>query len=216
MFGEPPATRLDVHFRLSGIPVRVHPMFWVIAFLLGWNLPVVEQLLWVGVVFISVLVHELGHTSSALLFGKRSRIVLYSIGGLTISEPDVAPLRGWRHALVATSGPAAGFVLAIAAYLALPMVGTTSSGVNGALYFHLVRVNVAWGVVNLLPIFPLDGGQMMRSLLTELGGDLGHAWASGVSLLTTVVVGVGGWWVGRPLIALLAAYFFYREWQGSL
>ena len=216
MFSEPPSTRLDLRFGFAAIPVRVHPMFWIIVFALGWNLPIVEQLLWVGIVFISILAHELGHTLSALLFGNKSRIVLYSMGGLTIPESHGLPLKGWRHAVVAVSGPAAGLVLALAAYLVIPRLGSTSSGVLGALYFHLVQVNVAWGLINLLPIFPLDGGQVARSLLTEVAGDAGYAWASGLSLVTAGIVAVASWQLGRPLVALFAVYFAVKEWQGSL
>ena len=130
MFSEPPVTRLDLRFGFSAIRVRVHPMFWIIVFALGWTLPLVEQLLWVGVVFLSILVHELGHVSSALFFGRRSRVVLYSMGGLTIPETHAAPLTGWRYGVVAFSGPTAGFLLALLAYLTIPLMGSTSLGPN--------------------------------------------------------------------------------------
>jgi stage IV sporulation protein FB len=216
MFYEPGTTRLDLRFRLWVIPVRVHPVFWIVVFLLGWNLPIVEQLLWVCVVFLSVLVHELGHALSASLFGDRCQVLLYSMGGLTVSQRQPAPLHGWRHALVGLSGPAAGFLLALGTYLTVPWLGSTSTGVLGALYFHLVQVNVVWGLVNLLPVFPLDGGQVVRSLLSDVAGDLGHSLASGLSLLTAGTIAVAAWQMGRPLVALFAAYFAFKEWQSSL
>ncbi len=55
-------TQFDLKFRLLGVPVRVHPFFWVVSAVMGWrtnNLPAV--LLWVGCVFVSILVHEFGH-----------------------------------------------------------------------------------------------------------------------------------------------------------
>jgi stage IV sporulation protein FB len=216
MFSEPPASRLDLRFGFSGIRVRVHPMFWIIVFALGWNLPLVEQLVWVGVVFVSILVHELGHVSSALFFGRRSHVVLYSMGGLTIPEAHASPLTGWRYGVVAFSGPMAGLLLALLAYLTIPLLGSTSSGLAGALYFHLVGINVVWSLVNLLPIWPLDGGQVMRSLLSDFGSDFGYSLASGLSLVTAGIVAVAAWQMSRPIIGLFAVYFALKEWQQSV
>ena len=216
MFSEPPVTRLDLRFGFSAIRVRVHPMFWIIVFALGWNLPLVEQFVWVGVVFVSILVHELGHVSSALFFGRRSRVVLYSMGGLTIPETHTSPLTGWRHSVVAFSGPMAGLLLALTAYLTIPFMGSTASGLIGALYYHLVQINVVWSLVNLLPIWPLDGGQVARSLLSGVGRDLGYSLASGLSLVTAGIIAVAAWQMSRPIIAVFAVYFALKEWQQSV
>jgi len=191
-------------------------MFWIIVFALGWNLPLVEQFVWVGVVFVSILVHELGHVSSALFFGRRSRVVLYSMGGLTIPETQTSPLTGWRHAVVAFSGPTAGLLLAFLAYLTIPLMGSTSSGLLGILYFHLVQINVVWSLVNLLPIWPLDGGQVARSLLSAVGNDLGYSLALGLSLFTAGIVTVVAWQMNRPVIGVFAVYFAFKEWQQSV
>ncbi|MBK6647729.1 MAG: hypothetical protein IPG44_18635 [Anaerolineales bacterium] len=63
-------TRFDLQFSIAGIPVRVHPLFWVIALLLGSNsghsLMVV---VWIIVVFISILIHELGHAFAFRRYG---------------------------------------------------------------------------------------------------------------------------------------------------
>ena len=216
MFSEPPATRLDLRFNFSAVRVRIHPMFWIIVFALGWNLPLVEHLVWVGVVFVSILVHELGHVSSALFFGRRSRVVLYSMGGLTIPDTQDSALTGWRHAVVAFSGPTAGFLLALLAYMTIPMMGSTSVGLIGALYFHLVQINVVWSLVNLLPIWPLDGGQVARSLLSHFGQDFGYSLASGLSLVTAGAIAVAAWQMSRPIIGVFAVYFALKEWQQSV
>ena len=216
MFLEPPITRLDLRFRVFGVPVRVHPMFWLIAALLGWTLPPVEQVLWIAVVFVSILVHEMGHALSSRRFGLRSHIVLHSMGGLTI--PEGAPRRtaGWKHALIALSGPGAGFLLAFAAYLFLPVLGSTASGPFGAFYFHLIWVNLVWGLVNLLPVSPLDGGHVARAILTDLAGVRGYSIASILSFVTAGVVIVVAWQLNQPLLAIFFAYFAFAEWQRSI
>ena len=110
----------------------------------------------------------------------------------------------------------AGLLLALLAYLTIPLLGSTSSGLAGALYFHLVGINVVWSLVNLLPIWPLDGGQVMRSVLSDFGSDLGYSLASGLSLVTAGIVAVAAWQMSRPIIGLFAVYFALKEWQQSV
>ena len=95
-------------------------------------------------------------------------------------------------------------------------MGSTSSGLLGVLYFHFVQINVVWSLVNLLPIWPLDGGQVARSLLSAVGNDLGYSLASGLSLVTAVIVAVVAWQMSRPVIAVFAVYFAFKEWQQSV
>ena len=84
LLGEPAPTQADLHFRIFGFPVRVHPLFWVVTVLLGLQgrADPFETLVWVGVVFVSILVHELGHATLERTFGGHPWITLYSFGGL--------------------------------------------------------------------------------------------------------------------------------------
>ncbi len=216
MFAEPPSSRLDLRFRLLGIPVRVHPMFWLIALLLGWRLPVAEQVLWVVVVVFSILVHEMGHAFSARALGWRTHVVLHSLGGLTIFD-EKRPMRlGWPQAFIAFCGPFAGFILAGVVYTFMPLLVDTRSGVLGALYFHLLWVNIVWGLVNLLPVWPLDGGQMVRSLMVEFAGDRGFSISSILSFVSAGGAAFAAWQFNQPYIAVFFAYFALVEWETSL
>ncbi|HSO11633.1 MAG TPA: hypothetical protein VLT51_04610, partial [Anaerolineales bacterium] len=82
----PPPTQYDLRFSIAGIPVRVHPLFWLIALLLGSSGALVEIPIWILVVFVSILVHELGHALAFRRYGIQSHIVLHAMGGLTIPE----------------------------------------------------------------------------------------------------------------------------------
>ncbi len=216
MLPEPPPSRPDIRFRLFRIPIRIHPGFWVVAALLGWTLPIVEQVLWVVVVFASILAHELGHALSARASGKTTHVVLYSMGGLTIFDEAMPVRLRWNRALIAVSGPLAGFMLAGLAHLSLPVLGPTESGILGALYFHLVWVNIAWGMVNLLPVWPLDGGQVARALLVEFAGDTGFSISSLVSVVVAGGMAFAAWQVSQPIIAMFFAYFAYREFESTV
>src|SRR5271170_4125302 len=103
-------TPYDLRFRLLGIPVRVHPIFWVAMAAIGWrnhNLPLVAVFVACG--FVSILVHEYGHGLMSRFFGSSPSIVLWAMGGLCYSQTErQSPL---QRLAVVLAGPAAGFVL---------------------------------------------------------------------------------------------------------
>ena len=75
IFEVPEPTRGEIHFRLFDIPVRVHPYFWLTTLFMGLSPDVGTLLIWVGVVFVSILWHELGHVFAYRFFGIRGDVV---------------------------------------------------------------------------------------------------------------------------------------------
>jgi stage IV sporulation protein FB len=170
VLAEPDRTQYDLNFPLFGFRVRVHPFFWLGTVLLGLNALRDENhgpillLIWIAVVFVSILVHELGHALAYRMYGSHARIVLWGFGGLAIGSPN--PAGRARRIFVTLAGPLAGFLLAALVYGSDRLTGwSTAGGVPVLnLYFQLMFVNIAWGVLNLFPVFPLDGGQITREL----------------------------------------------------
>jgi Zn-dependent protease len=166
VFAEPDRTQFDLKFPLFGFPVRVHPLFWLLAALLGasWlDDGLIYLLIWVAIAFVSILVHELGHAVAFRCFGVGSHIILYSFGGLAVPWGTV-PAR-WKRIAVSLAGPAAGFLLCAAVYFSnyySPWAGRNQY--TFVLYWSLFGVNLYWGILNLLPVFPLDGGQVAREV----------------------------------------------------
>ena len=188
MFAEPERTPYDLSFRLLGSPVRVHPLFWLVAVLFGasWlDRGVLFLVVWVAVMFASILVHEFGHALAFRWFGTGSHVVLYHFGGLAVPWSAVAGR--WRRVLVSLAGPFAGFLLCGAAYLSnylQPWAAT--SPLTFALYFSLIGVNLYWGVMNLLPVFPLDGGQVSVEVCSSI-------WRrNGLRVALEISIAVGG------------------------
>ena len=184
MFFEPNRSPYDLNFRLFGIDVRVHPMFWLVSVLMGWSavdLGFEYLLVWVACVFVSILVHELGHVFAGKLFGSQGHIVLYSFGGLAIGS---SALRSrWQRIFVYFAGPAAGFLLAaIVALASRPLDPEEMSPLLEIALLDLYFINVFWGLVNLLPIWPLDGGQISRDLLGWLQPVNGTRTSLGISV----------------------------------
>ncbi|MBI2824986.1 MAG: site-2 protease family protein [Planctomycetia bacterium] len=215
---EPPRTQYDLNFSVAGVPVRVHPLFWLITLLLGasGNPDPVAVLLWVIAVFVSILVHELGHVLAFAYYGTRAHVVLHSMGGLAIPDGSAANWSGvprrrrdWiSDVVIAFAGPAAGFVLAATLFAALAVAGrapkmivnnTTlldptwkplpSPYVN-LLLSYAMFINIFWGLVNLLPIFPLDGGQISRAVITRFNPDQGLRQSLILSIVAAVAVAI--------------------------
>lgn len=189
-----PPTRFDLRFTIAGIPVRVHPLFWLIALLLGSssNNPLLI-LVWIVVVFISILVHELGHAFAFRRYGQPSHILLHFSGGLTIPESmpwggsyATVSLTPHQNIFISIAGPGAGFLFAafilalgkalggsiifstLLGFIPFPMVlMPNGSGIVNNIFITFLWVNVFWGIINLLPVFPLDGGNVARNILIQ-------------------------------------------------
>jgi len=168
-----------MRFKLFGIPVEVQMSFWLIAVLLDIDTLLRGQhkfliLVWVAVVFFSIMVHELGHAFAMLRHGMRPEITLHMLGGLT-SAHGIHRLTRPQRIFVSFAGALAGFVLAgliFVTTLAFPsLVAAPAAGASKAsLAIHtavlqLLWVNFGWGIINLIPVLPLDGGHILEDLL---------------------------------------------------
>ena len=174
MLAEPPRTPYDLNFRLFGFPVRVHPLFWLAAALLGANAldaGIQYLLIWIAVVFVSILVHELGHALAFRRFGSGSHIVLWMFGGLAVPYASVG--QRWKQIVVSLAGPVAGFILCGLVYGSHKLWhwGARENGLPVFyLYSALFSVNLIWGIFNLLPVLPLDGGHVCAKSSARANG----------------------------------------------
>ena len=144
-------TPYDLRFRLLGIPVRIHPLFWLVTVMLGWReYELLAVTVWVACVFVSILVHEFGHGLAAKAFDASPSIVLWGLGGLCYSQGD-RQSPGQRLAVI-LCGPGAGFLL-------LAVVILITSLLTGITPGEQVRVIGALFGVSEMPqelLFKLD------------------------------------------------------------
>jgi Zn-dependent protease len=249
LLGEPAPTQADLHFGLFGFPVRVHPLFWLVTLLLGMGSGPAEPvtvLTWVVVVFLSILVHELGHTFTQRYFGGHPWITLYSFGGLaSCNDCDRSPR---SQILISLAGPAAGFLLAAVVVLVLLVSGTSiglarsanridleSLGLEAVVvqplgplvaYFEptgsvplnhvvgdLLQVNILWGLVNLLPIYPLDGGHVARELFTLGNPRSGMVQSLQLSAGAALLVAVYAFIKQELFLCLMFGFLAYGSFQ---
>src|SRR5262245_12231288 len=196
--------------KIFGIPVIIDPSFLFICALLAYSRLSAPAFLieLLAVILVSILVHELGHALVVRSFGMSPQILLYSMGGLT-SWRDEKGISHAKHIAVSLAGPFAGFLfygIVSLSYLVLPDLFADHLGHQT--YRDLQFVNLRWGVFNLLPILPLDGGNVAYSIEQMVTKRPSGVITRGLSLLIAAGVGlwalsIGKWWI-LFLMALFA------------
>jgi membrane-associated protease RseP (regulator of RpoE activity) len=241
LFQPPPSTRYDLRFSIAGIPVSVHPLFWLITLLLGSTGDLLLIPIWILVILVSILVHELGHALAFRRFGQRSRIVLHFAGGLTIPEPVYwgtgyanVGLSPNQQIFISLAGPGAGFIFATLIIILVMVLGgsvitTRLFGfiplpLNALLPFGgrflsvmlsmLLWVNVFWGLINLVPVYPLDGGSVTRNVLVQADPIDGVRKSLWISVIAGGLVALASLIFLRSIfIALLFGLLAFQSYQ---
>lgn len=180
------------------IPVTIHPIFWLTAGIIGWinSWTFWGTIMWIGIILVSILIHEYGHALTARAFGQQAQIDLVALGGLTYH--DGKKIKRWQDFIVVLMGPLAGLGLAFVCFFAR---GLINQGAYPAIFYILTLfffINVFWTIVNLLPIIPLDGGQLLRIIMEGIFGYRGLK----ITLMIGIVLGAAA-----GTFALIAGYF---------
>jgi stage IV sporulation protein FB len=212
---------MALSFRIADVPVRVVPSFFIMALLFGASLNnPVKIALWVTVVFVSVVVHELGHATMGRAFGLQPSVMLHGTGGTT-SWTGSRKLSTGQRIAISFAGPGAGFALGAvvfgARWLGLGRGSPDGGGAMqdlGAFVVHdLIVVNFWWGLLNLLPMLPLDGGNILAQALNALTGGRGERPARLISLVLAALGAAYALMTRSLWPALLAASFVASNWQ---
>ena len=240
ILGEPQRTQFDLNFQLLGIPVRISPFFWLIALILGQALAGNPTLLliWIVVLFMSILLHEFGHALAFRYFGIHSHVVLYHLGGLAVPDDVSSTFRTGRsldsrsHIIVSAAGPGAQLLLSVIIILLvqtaghavpfplpfleqlLPVHGGDPIPVMSLRFLvqSLLFVNILWALVNLMPIYPLDGGQIARELFLLYGGGQGIKYSLVLSILTGAGLAIYGLRSGHIFLAIMFGMLAYSSY----
>jgi Zn-dependent protease len=241
LFQPPPPTRYDLRFSIAGFPVRVHPLFWLIAILFGSSSnSLISLLVWVVVIFVSILIHELGHAFAMRRYGQDSQIILHMAGGLTV--PESVPWGGRyasvvispnRQIFISLAGPFTGFLFAafivaisiplggtvipnfIFGFIPLPIIQFPSGwGIVTLFFMNLLWVNIFWGLINLMPVYPLDGGTVARYILVQTDPLNGVNTSLWVSVITGAVLALAGLiFLHSIYMALLFGLLAFQSFQ---
>lgn len=198
-----------LRFTLFGIPVSIHWMFWLIALIFGSSF--VDNgdpqgfLVWMSVWFLSFMIHEFGHAFAFRKLGAHPSVHLYGMGGYATAAGRFTRR---QSIFISAAGPlveiAAG-VLCLLLLMNLPI----ASKALGLFLFLMAWICIFWGVLNLAPILPLDGGHILEAMM---GGSPKKV--AFISAATGVVIAIAFVVFMKAYIA--AAFFGYlafRNWQ---
>ena len=193
-----------LRFTLFGIPVGVHFSFLFVSFLAMGIYDGSALVAFTVAIFLGVLVHEAGHAFTARAFGATQvSITLFALGGVTVFSTD-PPLSAARRFLISGAGSAAG--IATGGPLLLLWRAEVFDGLSRLARVGLWSFIIAalfWGVLNWIPIRPLDGGQMLTAGLEIIT----PRHADAIARVVTVVVGVAAIVVAIAYGQIFAAFF---------
>jgi Zn-dependent protease len=225
-------------FRLAGIPLYLDVSFLLILPLMVWltarNLAVlvhqpqfgldIDAAVFQGLMplalglfsviglFVSIVLHELGHSLTAQRFGvKVRRITLWFLGG--VAEFEEMPRQCGAEAIVGIAGPIVSFVLA-GVFWSLTAIVPRSAPSVWIVVWYLGMVNLMLGLFNLLPALPLDGGRILRSLLALR---MPHARATVIAgnIAKVIAVGLGIYGLFANLWLVVLAFFIFNAVKGE-
>ena len=176
---------------------------------LGRQQPV-EIVLWVAIVFFSILIHEYGHALTARSMGATVAIELNGLGGLTRWSVSSETFGPGRRALVTGAGSAVGVVFGAVVWLLARQFGPYPEIVAFVIN-NLIWVNLFWGLLNWVPIRPLDGGHLLQSLLQKVAPKRAEAIARVVFTVTAAAALIWALQSRLIFIAVLAGWMLLAE-----
>jgi len=209
-----------LRFRLFGIPVGVHLTFGFVALLgatvyRGWDIA-----WWTVAAFVSILLHEFGHALSARAFGASNiSVTLYGLGGLT----TYSYRRDLGHAksfVISAAGSFVGIMIGGAAWLLVDN-GTFIGVSRGVAVFidSFIFTALWWGILNWIPIVPLDGGHMVKHFISIFNEERAPLISQIITWATVAVIVPIAWvedYRFAALIVVMFAFMGLREYRDEM
>jgi stage IV sporulation protein FB len=196
---------VDLRFSLLGVPVAVNLWFFLLAMVIAGNRSAPELAAFVGVAFVSILAHEMAHALAYRAYGYKPQVAISGLINSTSAQGD-RPLRPRQHLLMVLAGPAATLALAGLATL-VRRYGDVPSGLFTVALRDMAAVNLFWGIFNLIPMLPMDGGQAVLAVSrmvtrrNTLRPALAFSMVVGVALVAWAALGEN--WFNAFIILLL-------------
>ena len=157
--------------------------------------------------FISILIHELGHALTGKKYGARPQIVLHGMGGYA-AFPNGRFTRN-QSFLVTAAGPAIQIALGLFAWAILKYGSLPETEIR-TFFSYLYLVSIFWALINLIPVSPLDGGQMLQSIL----GPSRRTLSLQISIVTAIIAAVAMYHFFKSIIfPILLLYLAYQNYK---
>src|SRR5436190_19321170 len=207
-------------FKFSGITVYLHfSWFLIAAYEFSRRIAVYTSPVWAAFEYIAlfaiVLLHEFGHALACRQTGGiANRIVLWPLGGIAFVNP---PRRPGAMLWSIAAGPLVNVILLPILSIALVVFRSDEPTDVSLFVYHVWWINLGLLIFNIMPIYPLDGGQILRSLLWfPLGEIRSLQIASVVGLIGSIALAALAWFIGMDVFwtAIMAFFLISRAIAG--
>lgn len=207
---------------VSSIPIRIHYTFILFLLYIAFSeisagADALPEVVFICSVFFCILLHELGHAFAGRLFKLRTRdIVLYPFGGIATMSGGGKPI---SELVVALAGPAVNIIIAmiLTSFLTTPIESEAQQLVllkSSALVDRLFITNIFLVAFNMIPAFPMDGGRVLRSILSMIFGEKKGTWFSvRIGQILSVLLGILGLTSGNTMLVIIAMFVFINASQ---
>ena len=202
-----------IRFSLFGIPITIEWMFWLIGVLFGYGFftqpgreGLITAVIWMVVWLGSFLIHEMGHALTYRKFGGRdARIHLYGFGGYATASGYYT--RGQKF-LITAAGPLVEIAAGVVALVILRETNVTSPYL--VIFLRLFSfICILWGLFNLIPVYPLDGGQIVDAVLGK-----GMVVTAKVSIVAGIIAALALFTVfNLKIAAFFIGYLAFQNWK---
>lgn len=199
-----------VRFQLFGIPITILPWFWLTLAIIGSGSlsstgDLFRLVLFILAGFLSILIHELGHGLTIKKLGADTEIVLQAFGGFATYPKN--RFNRLQDFLITAAGPAVQLILG-AITLAI-WWNLESDSMGKHFLFVLWAISFFWAIFNLMPIFPMDGGQLLNAILGPKRRTATHI----IGICAALALGVFAIKYGLIIAALFMGYFAFLNFQ---
>lgn len=204
---------MTLAFRIGRVAFRVQLWFVAIAAILGLltQPTALRGLAWGGSLLAAVLVHELAHAIAARAFGLDASVNLVLLGPGATSR--AAPVGALRRVLICVAGPAASLAVG-GAVLAVGARHLPASVDAAAALRQLGWFNLGWGLINLAPIAPLDGGYVVFAVCDHLTRGRGEQPTRLISVAFAIAFGVTALCLGFAFAAFVGGLLALQNARG--
>jgi stage IV sporulation protein FB len=203
---------------IAGVPVAVSFTYLI---LIGYYMVILDPMtagIWTAVITVSLMVHEFGHALMARKYQLNPRVLLWGMGGLCFHDPAAEDR---DDALIIIAGPGAGLILGVITLIAYQFVGggwptfARATSVTDYVFAAMVYANIYWSLLNLLPLYPLDGGQLFRLFVLRKAKSV----ASAEDIVRKVGAAISvcgllyGYSIGSTFWMILSAFLIWQNVQ---
>ncbi len=211
--------------KFFGIPTTIHWTFWILIIWIVYRglaegsdrVEILWYVFFVFVIFACVVLHELGHALAARRYQISTRsITILPIGG--VASLESMPEEPGKELVVAIAGPLVNVAIAIVVWLFLFATGQWESALEnieemttihaGNFLFALLSVNILLVVFNMIPAFPMDGGRVLRALLSfKMSRVRATEWAVNIGKIFAILFVFWGF-SNNPFLIFIALFIF--------